>query len=174
MMTTTTTTHIDFRTIPAPLPSLCIPRTYPNIDANRITQILNELELGEIDRIDIVSKYSNKGEKFNRIFVHFKYWFSNSNADTARERLLNGNEIKIIYDDPWFWKVSAYRQSQRFVPVAPALSRQQAERQQVPRQQVPRQQAEVKYQLEEGEVLDSEPPMIPTKRVFLKKIKNNN
>jgi hypothetical protein len=28
----------------------------------------------------------------------------------ARERLLNGKEIKIVYDDPWFWKVSAYRE----------------------------------------------------------------
>ena len=26
-----------------------------------------------------------------------------------RGRLLNGKDIKIIYDEPWFWKVSAYR-----------------------------------------------------------------
>ena len=26
----------------------------------------------------------------------------------ARDRLLEGKEIKIVYDDPWFWKVSAY------------------------------------------------------------------
>ena len=36
-------------------------------------------------------------------------WFHNSNASVARERLLNGKDIKIIYDDPWFWKVSAYK-----------------------------------------------------------------
>jgi hypothetical protein len=29
----------------------------------------------------------------------------------ARERLLEGKDIKIVYDDPWFWKVSAYRES---------------------------------------------------------------
>ena len=23
----------------------------------------------------------------------------------------SGKEIKIVYDDPWFWKVSAYRES---------------------------------------------------------------
>jgi hypothetical protein len=27
----------------------------------------------------------------------------------VRGRLLNGKDIKIIYDEPWFWKVSAYR-----------------------------------------------------------------
>jgi hypothetical protein len=34
----------------------------------------------------------------------------NENADAARGRLLNGKDIKIIYDDPWFWKISAYRE----------------------------------------------------------------
>jgi hypothetical protein len=66
--------------------------------------------MGEIQRIDVVSKTTEKGEKFNRVFVHFKRWFANKNADMARERLLNGKEIKIVYDDPWFWKVSAYRE----------------------------------------------------------------
>jgi hypothetical protein len=67
--------------------------------------------MGDILRIDVVSKTTEKGEKFNRVFIHFKQWFSNKNSDTARERLLNGKEIKIIYDDPWFWKVSAYREA---------------------------------------------------------------
>jgi hypothetical protein len=82
-----------------------------NIDEKRIRRIFDELNMGEIQRIDVVSKTTDKGEKFNRIFVHFKRWFTNENADMARERLLNGKEIKIIYDDPWFWKVSAYREA---------------------------------------------------------------
>jgi hypothetical protein len=103
---------IDFRTLPISIPSLCIPRVFSNIDEKRIRHIFDELNLGIIERVDIVSKTTEKGEKFNRVFVHFKRWFSNSNADTARERLLNGKEIKIIYDEPWFWKVSAYRPPQ--------------------------------------------------------------
>jgi len=93
-------------------PSLCIPRVFPNIDEKRIRRIFSELNLGEIQRVDIVNKTTEKGEKFNRVFIHFQRWFSNSNADTAKERLLNGKEIKIVYDDPWFWKVSAYRPPQ--------------------------------------------------------------
>ena len=103
-------TQIDFRTLPISIPSLCIPRVFANIDEKRIRGIFDELTMGEIHRIDIVSKTTDKGEKFNRVFVHFRRWFANKNADTARERLLNGKEIKIIYDDPWFWKVSAYRE----------------------------------------------------------------
>ena len=54
---------------------------------------------------------AKKGEKFNRVFVHFKRWNNSENSNTARERLLNGKEIKIIYDEPWFWKISAYREA---------------------------------------------------------------
>ena len=102
--------HIDFRTLPNNVPSLCIPRVFSNWTESRIRRIFDDLGMGEIQRIDVVSKTTEKGEKFNRVFVHFKRWFSNQNADMARERLLNGKEIKIVYDDPWFWKVSAYRE----------------------------------------------------------------
>jgi len=93
-------------------PSLCIPRVFPNIDEHRIREIFDELKMGEIERIDIVKKQTEKGEKFNRVFIHWKYWSTGGNADISRERLLNGKEIKIIYDDPWFWKVSAYKMHQ--------------------------------------------------------------
>jgi hypothetical protein len=65
--------------------------------------------MGDIERIDMVSKTTEQGEKFNRVFIHFRKWASDGNAVIARERLVNGKEIKIVYDEPWFWKVSAYR-----------------------------------------------------------------
>jgi hypothetical protein len=101
---------IDFRIIPTNVPSLCIPRVFPNINEMRIRKIFDELNMGLIQRIDIVSKTTEKGEKFNRVFVHFSKWNNNETTNLARERLINGKEIKIIYDDPWFWKVSAYRE----------------------------------------------------------------
>ena len=107
-----TQTQIDFRTVPINVPSLCIPRVYPNINEVRIRKIFDELALGTIDHLDIISKTTDKGEKFNRVFIHFRSWYTDGNAKLARERLLNGKDIKIIYDDPWFWKVSAYREQQ--------------------------------------------------------------
>ena len=100
---------IDFRTLPDFIPSMCIPRVYPNISEGRIRKIFDELNIGVIERVDIVSKTTEKGERFNRVFIHMDRWFHNSNASVARERLLGGKDIKIIYDDPWFWKVSAYK-----------------------------------------------------------------
>lgn len=104
---------IDFRTLPQNVPILCIPRVYPNISETRIRRIFEDLNMGTLERIDMVSKQSDRGERFNRVFVHFRRWNDSENACVARERLLNGKEIKIIYDDPWFWKISAYREVER-------------------------------------------------------------
>jgi hypothetical protein len=54
----------------------------------------------------VIQKQNEKGEKFKRVFVHIKEWLQHSDAQKAKERLLAGKELKIVYDDPWFWKVA--------------------------------------------------------------------
>ena len=109
---------IDLRTLPVTTPSLFIPRVFPNIDEKRIRRIFDELAIGVIERVDIVPINSSPscaklGDSFNRVYVHFNNWLSNTDANKTREALLSGKEIKIVYDEPWFWKVSAYREQVR-------------------------------------------------------------
>jgi hypothetical protein len=99
--------------VPTNEPVLCIPRVYPNINEERIRRVFNELNMGLLDRIDIIKKETAKGEKFNKVYIHFYNWNNTENARIARERLLNGKEIKVIYDDPWFWKISAYKKPEK-------------------------------------------------------------
>lgn len=95
--------------IPINKPSLCIPRINPDIKEAQIRKIINGLNIGIIERIDIVKKITKREEDFNRAFIHFKKWNTNENAVKARERVINGNDIKVIYDEPWYWKISAYK-----------------------------------------------------------------
>jgi len=137
------TTTIDFRTMPANVPSLCIPRVFPNIDERRIRGIFDTLNMGEIARVDIIRRKTDKGENFNRVFIHWRRWNDNANANQARERLLNGKEIKIIYDDPWFWKISAYREAiskPQTRPVATGAPRLQFDSEDEQRSRRPQQQ----------------------------------
>ena len=95
-------------------PVLCIPRVNINISKSTIYTIFADLNIGELDRVDLISKINERGERVNRAFIHFLKWNENSyNANKAKERILNGKEIKIMYDEPWFWKVSAYRERPR-------------------------------------------------------------
>ena len=86
-------------------PSLCIPRVFPNITWQRVKDALEDVGLGEIDRVDMVHKKNEKGESFKRVFVHFKRWATTPEATAAREMVLGGDMFQVTYDDPWFWKV---------------------------------------------------------------------
>ena len=107
-------------------PSLFIPRIFTNISEVRIRKILEELNLGDIGRIDLVSRTNEKGETFNRAYIHFKSW--NVEQGKVRERLLGGHEIKIVYDDPWFWKVSAYKNMKPEVKAKPEKKKQEKQK----------------------------------------------
>ena len=102
-----TAINIELQYLAESQPSLCIPRVFNNITEARIRQVLFELELGKISRIDIKERQNEKGESFKRVYIHFEKWAWNENAQAARRKLVSGKEIKIVYDNPWFWKVSA-------------------------------------------------------------------
>jgi hypothetical protein len=101
-MSCTTTSY------PGSYPSLCIPRVFANIKEERIRSIFENLDIAEISRIEIIKTLDNK---FNRVYVHFLKWKSNDNGKNARKCVLGGNVFKVIYDDPWFWKISALKSS---------------------------------------------------------------
>jgi len=89
-------------------PSLCIPRVFGNISEDRVRTVIKKLNIGLIKRIDMIPKKNDKGEDYKRVFIHFERWFTDvPDAIEARKRLIEGKEIKIVYDNPWFWKVSA-------------------------------------------------------------------
>ena len=94
-------------------PSLCIPRVFNDITEERIREVFVELSLGKISHIDIKIRKNDKGEVFKRIYIHFEKWFLNEFAQSIRKKLILGKEIKVVYDNPWFWKISASKWNQK-------------------------------------------------------------
>lgn len=103
---TATAVTIPLSALPKSSPSVCIPRVFSNISWKRVKDVFDALNLGEIERVDMVKKTSEKGDEFKRVFVHFKEWATTPEAQQVREKLLSGSEVKIVYDEPWFWKLS--------------------------------------------------------------------
>ena len=85
--------------------TLCIPRILSNITKESIRETFNRLNIGTIHHIDIIR---NKNLS-SKAFIHFSKWNNGGNADIVRERLLIGKDIKIVYDEPWFWKIVIYK-----------------------------------------------------------------
>jgi hypothetical protein len=97
-------------------PSICIPRVFNFVRKQDIIDVFEKL-LGKgcIERVDIVShrhhsqKVNYTVNDFNKVFVHFNEWPDNKKSQNIRQRLLEQKTIKLVYDEPWFWKCSASR-----------------------------------------------------------------
>jgi hypothetical protein len=91
-------------------PSICIPRVFTSTTRRDIYDVIEKLKLGAVDRIDLVPKVNDRGEQYNKVFIHFKVWNTkDATAVATRDKLLKGEEIKIVYREPWFWKCTASR-----------------------------------------------------------------
>lgn len=89
-------------------PSICIPRVFTNIDELRIKNVFCELfGINNIKQIDVIKKFDKRNNPYNKVFVHFNSW-PIEHIDT-RKKLLQGKDVKIVYEQPWFWKCSASR-----------------------------------------------------------------
>jgi hypothetical protein len=114
-------------------PSLCIPRTHANIRRERIFAVIRSLGLGWVGRIDVVEKMDEKGTPFIRVFIHFTKWFQNAQTRQFLEHLETQKSANIVYDEPWFWKVT-----KSFVPAPAAPSQKRLQQQQPSRFPRPR------------------------------------
>jgi len=109
-------------------PSLCIPRTHANIRRERVFAVLRSLNLGWVGRIDIVPKRNDDGTEFVRVFIHFTKWFNNHQTRQFLERLDLDGHASIVYDEPWYWKVtkSTMPAPEEFKPKEPRAQVQQS------------------------------------------------
>jgi len=92
------------------MPSVCIPRTFSDVTWRKVRDIFEQV-VGEkcVERVDMVNKINPRGKPYQCVFIHLKEWPNNDFALQIRERLINGEDIKIVYDEPWFWKCTASR-----------------------------------------------------------------
>lgn len=107
-ITKSTEMKIDYSLIPENVPALCVPYVFENINETRIRGIFKDLDIGEVNQVDLVPYTASDGKRVNRVFIHLK-WNTQESTNKVRTKLLCGREIKVVYEDPWFWCVSASR-----------------------------------------------------------------
>jgi phosphoribosylaminoimidazole-succinocarboxamide synthase len=92
-------------------PHLCIPRVHLSVTKEQVFEVINKYSFGSIEKIDIIKKKGqNKNNDYsNMVFIYFNSSYDNQLANSVKERLMSGKDIKIIYDDPWYWKISALK-----------------------------------------------------------------
>ncbi len=89
--------------------SICIPRVFKNISERRIRAVIYSLNFGFVERVDMVPKKNPGGKDFWRVFVHFSKWNNSEDAYSVKAKLDNDEQVKIVYDNPWYWMISKSR-----------------------------------------------------------------
>lgn len=102
-------------------PSICIPRVFSNITEERVKRAIDSFGVGRISKIDLLERVNSTGEKYKRVFIHFEYWYETPHARKAKEDILSGKGIEIMYDNPWFWKASLNKHATIKAPEAPVV-----------------------------------------------------
>jgi hypothetical protein len=106
--------------------SICIPRIFNNINYRRIKNwfIQNLRSWGFVERVDVVPVFKDGKQVHKRAFVHYAIGKFNLNADDGSgnkiiDALIGGDTIQVIYDEPWYWKLSLSRSARPDEPPKP-------------------------------------------------------
>ena len=91
--------------------TLCIPRVCKNIKKKQVFDVLNKYQFGKIKKIDIKE---NKGKNTNIVHIYYSYWYKNDYVDNVINILTSNLNIKIFYDNPWFWIVYLHTPKLRY------------------------------------------------------------
>jgi len=84
-------------------PVLCIPRIESHISKEYIRTIFSKLKIGEIQKITEVPLRNDSDYK--RIFIKLVWQPNTPTAEYIHTRLVKGEDIKLVYNEPWYWKV---------------------------------------------------------------------
>ena len=105
----------NFRTIMAStinVPSVCIPRVHSSMDGDGVAQVFNEV-FGQdcVHHVDMVERQDRKtGYPFFIAYVHFDVIrdvaaFEQCGGSQFLDKINADKEVRLVYRDPWFWKV---------------------------------------------------------------------
>ena len=94
------------------VPSVCIPRVHSSMDGDGVAQVFNEV-FGQdcVHHVDMVQREDRKtGYPFYIAYVHFGVIrdveaFEQCGGTQFLEKINADKEVRLVYRDPWFWKV---------------------------------------------------------------------
>ena len=80
--------------------TIFIPFIHNSCDINMIKYVFKHLQIANVSSVDLIKNgYNYKG------FVHIESWFNNTASLNLQEKISNGEQAKIVYDDPYYWVI---------------------------------------------------------------------
>ena len=80
---------------------------FKNTTRKDLFGVLEKLDIGAVDRIDMVPKTNERGESYYKVFIHFKQWHKNPQAQAIRNHSKGLLFVQLDRDSRAMWQAWA-------------------------------------------------------------------
>ncbi len=94
--------------------SVYIPYVKLSVTREQIALAFYRNNVGIVKRVDLVRK-EEEDRAYFQAFVHFEFWFSNIAGKNIHDKLMRGEQARMVYDDPCYWNLHMNHSWQRDV-----------------------------------------------------------
>jgi len=99
--------------------TICIPKVDTNITKQEIFDKIRALRVGFIEKIIEIPLKNDEMSK--RVIVKFKTWVENDLSNKILCRFEENKDIKIVYNDPWYWVAYQMKQKTQVIDISDTL-----------------------------------------------------
>ncbi len=82
-------------------PSIYIPFVNLSCTEEYISNIFKTLLIGEVNKVDLIRKDGLTPHYM--AFIHFNYWYDNIASNNLRRKIIDEQNVRIVYNDPYYW-----------------------------------------------------------------------
>ncbi len=86
--------------------SIFIPYAKMTVTREQVAVAFYRNQIGAVKRVDMIRKEEDD-RTFYQLFVHFEHWFDTDAATNIHNKLHNGEQARMVYDDPCYWNMFA-------------------------------------------------------------------
>jgi len=99
--------------------TICIPKVDTNITKQEIFDKIRALRVGFIEKIIEIPLKNDDTSK--RVIVKFKTWVENELSNKILTRFAENKDIKIVYNEPWYWVAYQMKQKTHVIDISDTL-----------------------------------------------------
>jgi hypothetical protein len=98
--------------------SVFVPHVFPNFDQKYVAEAFSAI--GEVNRVDFVSKLDRDGKPFNSVYVHFnKWWDDCSHSKYIQSEIEEKGSAQFYHDDSKYYWIVLPNKSKKHNPDVP-------------------------------------------------------
>ena len=87
--------------------SICIPRVDSTMSRNYIENIIDNMKIGSIEKINEIPLRKDPNHK--RVIMKIKWYTTNVKTKQILSQIKEKGSVNLVYDMPWYWKVCPAR-----------------------------------------------------------------